>query len=331
MAIHPEDVTVEVIKRLRDDALGHVRSLTPKMRLVTKADDPLAVEVDIDTNPKDRFRFYNAYAGKVDQHRYRIRIGAGLLLQFDVFAQAMVADETVLKGMRSARFLTDAARALGKARLLHDFFFHFMVSAVFWHELAHIVLGHLDWLGAQGSEQALFELPMAASHEDVRGASQSLEYDADRQASKWLLAVVDLALSNNPSLRYAEDADRFYDFGFLIGFIFRALDALESKIPDCKRVHPDNNVRTLASLHYLDTYFDQYRSSRKVEYRIACLEGAKAALQSVLHDQIRLPDQAEIILNCARADMTIETLGVRAHQLKLVNDKTTFSVGKILE
>jgi hypothetical protein len=324
----PASLSAGYLGQLRRDALASIQRATSRARLETQTGTPVTVDVDVTTDSDDASIFYNALAGRRATNRYRVRIGAGMLLHIDILSQALVADDSVLRVSKNSDIVDPALRDRDRQAIVKSFLFHYLTALTFWHELAHIVLGHLDWLKAQGGEASMIELPTRPMSPTERDHQRVLEADADRQAAMWVLSIFDLTISNNSHLRYHDEFDYFYDFGYLLTALFRMFDALDAEIPTATRSHPENAERILVSLHNLREYLAKYRESDADRLYRACCDGAASALKEVTHATAGKPAGLDTLLKALEYGMSIGVMGVRDHPLKMYVGQSSIRVAE---
>lgn len=317
MQYDPQRITKAMLRRLAEIACEHVRTVSNMMRLQSLSDRDVSIEFRVITDLSDRDAFFNAKARRIQDHHYEIVVGGGMLVHLDLIAQTLVADDTALRGLRRGCLLNDEARKVGVGNILHDFNFHYLVGGIFWHEFAHIFLGHLDWLKEKRDGSYMCELHMKPLTDEEAEDYQMLEGDADRHAANFLLTSFDHSLSNNPYFRYQSEDDKFFDFGYMVASLFEVFHALENEVPSATRTHPENDVRTMISVHYLSQYLDQYRNTQADALKVACAKGAGAARERTFYANKRPPDEMSIVLKAFEVDFRPQQMGVRKHQLKL--------------
>lgn len=307
----------EFLEQMRDDVIRHIAPQVKTMALQGVDGRRVLIDVKLDiTNPHQPKFFNNARASRTGAHEYEVYLGGGLLARLDLVARTLTADRSLLRGSTRTQLLDPRARADGRAQVIKSFAFFFLVDFVFWHEVAHIVLGHVDWLAAQGQGSSLAELFAAPATAAEAQAIRFLEADADRQSVIWTANTFDLSLQRNPYLRYASLADAFHDFGLLSVALFGMLDAFDDRVADELRTHPENHQRMMVMLSYVSEYLDKHRPDARAVLAKACSDGGGQALETILHVNRRMVDPMEVIGFLGQFEAAISDQGVRQLQLR---------------
>lgn len=311
-----EHPSLDSIERLRQQAAQQFSALTARLGFTDKTGRPISIQVQIEAfNPHSKY-FYNASASRLGESEYQVLIGGGLLARLEVLGEAAAADKSVLRGSTRSILLGKQVRSDGRRKAIADFSFHYLLNIIFWHEVAHIVLGHVDWLSKEFKATELDELLMIQIDETEAAARRVLEGDADRQASVWTLAIFDSSLDNNPFLRYQSKTDAFYDFGYLVGLLFSMFAALSNeKTLANQQTHPNAHERIGVVLAFSEDYFKLRYSDAKSILQQSVVRGALQALNDIHHENRKPINALEMIGFTAKNGERIESLGVRDSQL----------------
>lgn len=133
------------------------------------------------------------------------------------------------------------AAALTMARLAFDF--------LFYHEIAHIIAGHLEFTDSSSPKAQLRErrtLHMADDDPSPMMGADILEYDADRIAAGyvWWLVSLGLDLSDTSEGGIRQQFDMFRALTFALGVLFRLFAQDTPGIHEHKAIsHPHPDVR----------------------------------------------------------------------------------------
>lgn len=308
--------TYERLARMADDALEQFQAVSAPLMVKASNGQPVIIERKVDfSTPEDHDRFYNASVRPIGPAEYEIVIGGGLLARFDVISRALVADKTVLRGAVATQLTSKEARKSGRKEVLTDFVWHYLVSLTFWHEMAHVILGHIDWLVAKKRQRQLSELPCRPMSPEDAAERRVLEADADHQAAKWAVSMFDLSLDQNPNLKYKTLADRFHDFGYLLVTLFQVFGDLDPGGQVENRTHPTNDTRMVVSLAFIREYLEKYRPDQVDVLMDSCMKGGLSALGNVAYSSKRVPDLFGAFQFMMRNGEEIERLGVRRYQM----------------
>jgi hypothetical protein len=312
--------------KYKADALRIFQHLARDFRCSNAAGQPLTIEVWLDDINQDRPSFVEALARIVAPRSYRIEIGVGLVAQLSTVAEAIAADTSILRGRRRSRILLNEVRADGRAKALGDFVFTFMLAFVFWHEVAHIALGHLDWLVKDRGRAALGEFAMKETTATQAAARRALEADADQMAAQWTAIRIDDALQNNPYLRYTSVSDAMYDIGFVYGALFQFLAAAEGDCHPTLRTHPDSHVRMGVAWSFVQRYLDLVHRDASAVLQREVYAGGIRALQKIVHESVRPFDLLRVAEFIYRNGETIKALNVRQLQHTVSVGPSSFKI-----
>ncbi|HJV73020.1 MAG TPA: hypothetical protein VJ654_02260 [Noviherbaspirillum sp.] len=315
-------------------AREHVKVLTQRMKVSTKAGEPVEIEFIVSTESntaEEQKIFFNAFAGPRGHRKYQIGIGVGYLARLELLSRALVADKTVLRGSTNSKLTSEQARKDGRNKVMSDFYFHYLITLVFMHELAHIVLGHVDWNAERRKQRELYEFFALPLTPEQRAEMRVLEADADHQAAKWAISMFDYSLQVNPHFKYKALPDQFYDFGHLLASKFQLAEATEPDIPKEKRTHPDNDTRVVVSLAFLADYFEKYRPEHVQRFMEAAINGALESLGHTIHSKSKAHDLTPAIIFMLKNGEQIDKLGVRHYLLKVEVGDGSFSVAESTE
>ena len=202
-----DSLTLDLCEHYKNEAIPIVSSVFKNKELRTPEDQLISVEILIDAWAQGKPTFVNASAKDLGQNKCLIELGVGQIARLSVTCRAIAADSSVLKGHRGKLMRLESEPA-GHEKILGDFAFNYMLTFLCWHEVAHILYGHLDWLAIQ-REKKLSELNNPPFSAEMLAIRRALEGDADRHAAKTTAAVMDVSLSHNDYLQYANTEDIF--------------------------------------------------------------------------------------------------------------------------
>lgn len=318
LAAPPEEPpTYESVELLRLQAAGHLAGLTSRLGFKNRQGRLISIEIAVDAvDPSNRY-FYNACAAPAGENTYKVRLGGGLLARLDALSRALTADRSILKGCTRTILLTGQVRKHGRPKAMADFAFYCLLDLVFWHEVAHIVLGHVDWLISTFGCRDLAEMAMTALTPDEIAARIALEGDADRQSALWSVSMFDYIMDRNDHLRYQAKADAFHDFGYLASALFMMLDGLRSEAGhEGPSTHPENNERIGMLAIFSEAYLrGAYSAASKHSLHESIVQGVAQALRHIIHANRQPLNLLEIVRFAASNTETVERLGVRRFQL----------------
>lgn len=311
-------MNLETASKYKEAALPTIARLLSGFTLHQPNGEKVSVAVKVDDLSIEKDTFRGAWAGPVSASSYQIIFGAGLIAQLSVVARGIAADKKLLRGRTNSVLLRKDVRGEGREKALGDFVFHFMVMFIVWHEVAHIALGHIDWLKKGTGLGVIDEFNYAPMPDNKYARRQTLEADADRQAATWSAAFIDEAIRRNPYLRYKTQFDLFYDVGFIYGALFGLLDAVDPRtMPnDCRR-HPKANVRLGIALAFVRQYLEKSFPETVDRFHQQVISGGLDALSIMLHSEKQALDVFEIYAFMTETGRNIEKLGIRSFGHKI--------------
>lgn len=314
-----KDFTLDAATRVKNDALPAISRLLGNLSLRDHSQRPVTVSVELDEFAYDKKIFRQAKVTRLGDSRYLIEIGVGLIGQLSLIAKSIAADRHVLRSRTKCTLLDAAIRKDGREKALGDFIFHYMLTFVMWHEVAHVALGHLDWLEKNSQLSAIEEFGQDQLPECEFIHYQTLEGDADQQASLWTAAVTDYTISSNPFLRYPILADAFYDIGYIYGALFVFLDSVDEDAPLHLRKHPKADVRLGIALSFVEQYLVQYHKDSSSMLMKQVYAGGIKAISTILHAEKRPFDVFEVAKFMAENGHRIDAMQLRSLQHSVTN------------
>lgn len=317
-----KDFSLEAATRVKNDALPTISKLLGNLSLRDHSHRPVTVSVELDELASNKKIFKQAKATRLGDANYLIEIGVGLFGQLSLIAKAIAADKHVLRGRTKSTLLDASIRKDGREKALGDFIFHYMLTFVMWHEVAHIALGHLDWLQKNAQLNAIEEFGKDQIPESKFIHYQTLEGDADRQASLWTAAITDYTISSNPFLRYPVLADAFYDIGYIYGALFVFLDSVDEDIPEHLRKHPKADVRLGIALSFVEQYLVQYHKDSHAILMQQVYAGGIKAISTILHAEKRPFDVIGVAKFMAENGHRIDAMQLRSLQHSVTNSSS---------
>jgi hypothetical protein len=311
-----DQITFDQCCKFKAEALPTFKILA-QHQLVTRPDGrQVKIAVKINEFAKGSPSFENASARKISDTEYCIDIGIGLIARISIMGRAIATDPSVLRGHKGI-ILDKTALDSGHSKVLGDFAFHYVLSLLFWHEVAHIVLGHVDWV-AKTNGTLLREFKNSSIQPIYLETRRALEADADRIAGKWFASVADLSLRDNSILKYVSTKDVFFDIGYFVGSFFQLTESLDNELPDTNKVHPNALKRTAVVWSFIDEYLQQYHPSSYLSLQKAVYAGGFEAFKHIIHtnkSDFNLLEIADFIAGC---DAVIKRSGVRGMQFSMV-------------
>jgi len=315
-------LTYKQAVKLKHDAEMTIGQISKSMNITSKHGQPVSISVRIDANMFDKPVGLEACARIFKNGNYEIQFGIGFIARLFSLASAITADPDLLRGCTRAKISSPKIKNGDIQKVLSGFAFHYMTVFIFYHELAHVFLGHLDWLSNNAKLNVLDEFRQELS---IAGAlqKQTMEGDADRQASVWTASLIDYTLADNPYVKYENLEDAFYDIGVIYGALFCMLDSLDTQIPDEKRSHPDAHVRLKIALSSVTDYLQKYQPRSAANLQKEVDSGGSAGFGHFLHKNVHLLNLSKIARFIATNGDRIAAMNIRKYQHKMTVSSTS--------
>jgi hypothetical protein len=320
----------DLINKLRGQALIHFQALLTNIQFVDVHGKEIKIAVEVEGTDIRSNYFFNACAKKDNQGGYKVIIGAGLLARLDALASAINNGSQRLKGAKNSKLVTqDKSLKLNRQKALSDFSFHYMLDLVFWHEVSHIALGHIDYLINVGNAQEYLESSVGALTTQEIKVRRALEADADRQAAIWSTKTYEYSLNTNKFLRYQNKKDAYYDFGYLIGAMFQFFESFHNNQSPEVRFHPKAQERMSVMLEFLKDSLDSIYNSKIGEVlKQSAIAGAVRAFFDILHENKQPLDIVAIYEFLSKMGDELDKLNMQNYQLK-ISPKSSFDLARV--
>lgn len=271
---------------------SHFESIIRNLRIKT----PLGKDVNIDlyldaTDPE----VINAHAKRTSKENstYEIRFSAGLSYHVWLSSRYILADYKFFNWLEKCKIKKKEIRKKGRKEFLADFSYFTCSYYIILHELAHIVLGHCDFINDEMGLDAWeeFNIDSASLTENDIKIRKAFEAEADRQAGVWLAAFFANALgpdSKGIDFVFPSKNEAYEFYIYSITAVFVLLQQLSQRI--CT-IHPlpnqRQNIVSMAILQYFDK-FEKYNRNQFVKQLITSmasagnslgLEGSRSAIE----------------------------------------------------
>lgn len=320
-------LTLDIATSKKRDAIPTIEKILQGLTLHLPTGEKVSVQVELDDFAIGTPIFKQASAAPLGKGQYKISLGVGLLVQLSVIARGVAADKNALKGRTKTQLLRQDVRTAGRESALGDFVFHFMLCFIVWHEVSHIALGHLDWLNKKVGLNIINEFGYEPMPENIFTQLQTLEADADRQASLWCTSTIEYAAKYNPFLKYTSRGDLFYDIGYIFGALFGFLDAVDARPDESKRKHPKANIRLGVALAFVLDYLKRTDCDAENILRKQVIAGGMNALSQSLHEEKELFDPLAIYAFMSENGTRLTKMGVRGFQHRVsASEEGTFKI-----
>lgn len=174
------------IERHFDDIVGQLKA-------INKDGKKVEIELKIDKfNPEVVDAFAKRKTAVASE--YLVYFSAGFSYHLWLTSRAILAEHEHFSWVKSCK-LSKKIRTKGRNEALADYAFYLISYHTVLHELAHVYLGHCDFIQAKFKLTELneFGTRRKLTPEETR-VIRGLEAEADRQASEWLVAFFERSL-----------------------------------------------------------------------------------------------------------------------------------------
>lgn len=312
-----DSIDLDTATKYKKEALVTIKKLCEKMAFHRPTGEQVAVSIDLDEFAYDKEIFSQARASRISKNQYHIEIGVGLITQLATIARGIAANKYSLRGHKKTKIIHADLRKHGREKALADFVFHYMLTFVFWHEAAHVFLGHLDWINQKNGLCMIEEFGYKPMPNNIYTHLQTLEADADRQASVWTSAMIDQITNSNPFLRYSSRIDLFYDIGYIYGSLFGFLDSVDKDVPEESRKHPKPDIRLGVVLAFVDDYLKKYYPDSAKILHQQVMSGGIDGLMQIYHSNKKGINPFAMFYFMHENGMRLDEMGVRKLQLQI--------------
>lgn len=287
------------------------------LRITTSSDEPTEIKLKLDIfNPE----IISAYAKRLSKHPavYEVTINAGLSYYLWTASMTFAIPEyNIIPWLEKCSIENDNLKQVDKKKILADYAFIISIYYVLLHEIAHIVLGHVDYLNDEMMLNYLNEFqdekPNYSSQEiKIRKA---FEAEADRQAGEWLVAFFEYTLGKEGlgyALKFPSRKHAYEFYVYAITAVFRVLQDLTQRKGI---IHPKPNERLYILIGALSKYFKQNTpDEHDVIYLHAVQSCMEAGKKFMLIEAYELLDIINNAMNLAFVDKVIEEINIRSYQ-----------------
>lgn len=267
----------------------------------------------------------NATAARLSAGQYEIAVETGLVVHAWAYSRLLERfPAELLSWADEARVApAEVPKGMTTPTLLAEYAFYIMCQFVFYHELAHVVLGHLDYLSHKISLSVIREIP--ASVEMDLSDLRAIEADADRQALLWSAAEYESTLGRDGlgiGLRFPTQEAAWDYFGFvvtLLCILFQNANATGTV-----RSHPDANERSFVMYGFIDEYLE--RSGKSLDqrarfFRTACQSRVEYARKLGLVGGWSLEGNLQACAFMSGVGRALDRMGVRKFQMKAASKR----------
>lgn len=246
----------QVFEPMLSSVSEHFESIISRLPLVTAAGTQFTVDLQVRAdNPEEIYAYAQAIA---PQREYRIALSAGLAYHIWLASRFVLADFPFFRWLDKVR-LSGAFRGMGKKEALSHFSFFICSYSVLLHELAHIVLGHCDYMHSTSRlPVSEFDATSRVLTEHELSVSRALEADADRQAGEWLMVFFESSLGDNGRGQGVEFPSRVAVYEFYTYAVTSLFVVLQQLTEGKAQKHPTPNQRQYAALIGVDLYFSKF-------------------------------------------------------------------------
>ncbi|MDJ0746846.1 MAG: hypothetical protein QNJ32_26295 [Xenococcaceae cyanobacterium MO_167.B27] len=292
------------------------------LKISTPSGNPTVIELTVDIfNPEK----ISAYAKRItkDPPVYQVRMNAGLSFYLWTVSRTFwIPDYEILPWIEECKINVKNHQEYSKKDIISDCAFLIGSYYILLHEIAHIVLGHLDYLNDEMNLDYLSEFQdeqKQYSAEELR-IRKAFEAEADRQAGQWLVGFFENLLGKNGIGEYFLFPSRVHAYEFYVYAIVAVFRLLQDLTQREGVIHPKPNERLYVLIASLSKYFKQNIPDEHDEIYFhavkSCLEAGK---KFFLIDSF---EPLDIILNAnnlAFVDDVVREINISSYQHNLTS------------
>jgi hypothetical protein len=235
--------------------------------LVTKASTSQTVSINLNIDLVNQTKV-SAYAkrSKEDKNAYDIRLNAGLSSRFWTASRRFTIDASpfqTISWIEECIIDKRIAQEVNKKEILAQYSFYISIVYVLFHEISHVVLGHLDYLNDAMNLQCEYlsefqDEKIDYSPEEVK-IRKAFEADADRQAGKFTVGFFEKYLLGESGLGTGITfPSRKHAYEFYIYTMVNVFVLLQDLTEKQSIVHPSPHIRLYILQASLSKYFKQH-------------------------------------------------------------------------
>ena len=301
----------------------HFQSVINTLDITTPDGKPVTINLYLDIWNPERV---SATARRVSKKHaeYRVDMSAGLAYQVWVASQTFASDVDYFPWCKKVKIVDQSLSKAGRKQLLADFAYYIGSYYIILHEVAHILLGHCDYVVDEMSFESLDEFgsePRELSEKELK-IRYAFEAEADRQAGEFVAAFFDLSLGKHGlgnHIRFPSRTHVHEFFVYAVSAVFVLIQQLTNKK---KGVHPEPRKRQYILASSYQKYLEDYHPDEfKALYDKFIHMMTNAGKDLGIHGAGDLLEVANTALSLMSVDETKKEIGISSYQLKVVKAK----------
>lgn len=252
-----------------------------------------------------------------EESAYEVRLSAGLSYHIWLASRAILANYEFFDWLERCRLTSKDARKKGRKAILSDYAYFLSSYYVLLHEIAHIVLGHCDFIEENMMLGALEEFDGCENLKDgswVR-IRKAFEAEADRQAGVWLFSFFDSALGasgKGVDIIFPSRKEVYQFYAYAVTTILVLFQQLSQR---ADHLHPLPNQRQSIVILAALSFFEKYKPLEKDEYlRNSIINMQMASEAFGLIGAGSLIDICKNAIDMAFVDEVIQETQIRTYQ-----------------
>lgn len=320
--IKGEEFSPDKFQSLLDDLMATFEKIINSMEVIS----PLGIKTKIDihielTNPQQN----RAVAKRTSKQNgiYEIRLNAGLSHHVWLVSRFVLADKAFFPWIDQCNIIEESVKIKGAREFLADYSYFIGSYCIILHELAHIILGHCDYIADEMGMDAWEEFEKTTISEEHIAIRKAFEAEADRQAGTWLAAFFNMSLG--PSLKgiALQFPSQHESYEFYVYSITALLVMLRQLSQEKSILHPLPRQRQTTIIMALLKYNENNNIHSNIISAQRLLEHMVAAGNDLgLVGATNIFEIGNNAINLSFVDDVIERTGIRNFQHTVTQNKS---------
>lgn len=318
--IQPKGYEYEDFEPLLSHIEDYFNMILSFIKISTPSDTPTVINLTVEVCTPEKI---SANAKRITKNPpvYEVRMSAGLSFSLWTVSRTFsIPDYDILPWIEECKINAKNHQGCNKKNILSDYAFLIGSYYILLHEIAHIVLGHLDYLNDAMNLGYLSEFQdekrqYSAQELKIRKA---FEAEADRQAGQWLVGFFETLFNKYYIGELFSFPSRIHAYEFYVYAIVAVFRLLQDFTRREGIIHPKPNERLYILVASLSQYFKQNIPDEHDEMYFhvikSCLEAGK---KFYLIDSF---EPLDIILNdhnLAFVDDVLKEINISSYQHNL--------------
>ncbi len=298
----------------------HIQSFINTLDITTPDGKPVTINLYLDVFNPERVSATARRVSKSDAE-YRVDMSAGLAYHVWVASQVFASDVDYFTWCKKVKIVDKSLSKAGRKQLLADFAYYIGSYYIILHEVAHILLGHCDYVADEMRFESLDEFgsnPNELSEKELE-IRYAFEAEADRQAGEFVAAFFDLSLGKHGLGKHIRFPSRTHVHEFFVYAISTVFALIQQLTNGSKGIHPEPRKRQyiIASSYqkYLeDNYPNEFKALNDKFIHMMINAGKALGIQGA-DDLFEVANTAFSLMS---VDDTKKEIDIISYQLKAV-------------